>query len=515
MIDVSKSFHQCKKIFAVMLMMFISFSILAQERKLSFNGITVPDDFLNSTILSSAQLYGSARTFGDVMGEPLETTAITNLTVSKNKVHIEATCVLMNLTIDVQFSGLATCFISYIKIESPMTFETTEASASSPNGYSYGKVLGLFQSASLFFKDKIAEAEKKAEKEKRLAEEKAAAEAKAELTKKVEIWKQSGVPADNIEEFIEQIKGDYSVDTLKIIGFSKDWGQFFYKIQDAMVHKDIKIRFLDLSETEGLTYIPYGIFNNYPTEYFELEKITFPSTLKEIGDLAFQGCKIKSIVFPDGLEEIGFAAFQYCPLESISFPKSLKTIGKMAFSNCSLENIELPDSLEYVGGDAFRDCKLKSIVLPKNTGNSFDIVNFFCSTLESITITNEKQLIPYHDNYQVSYSSKFRSLSSLENISFSQKIKVIPSYAFADCAIKNVTMPESLQEIGQDAFKNCSIENLTIPKTLKVIRQDAFLGCPIKNITFNGSKKQWKAINIEDKNIKKALKQNLVTFTEE
>lgn len=58
---------------------------------------------------------------------------------------------------------------------------------------------------------------------------------------------------------------------------------------------------------EGITIIP-----NYAFYYSNLKSVSFPSTLKEIGQSAFCQCfYLESIVLPDGLEKIGHSAFYH------------------------------------------------------------------------------------------------------------------------------------------------------------------------------------------------------------
>ena len=56
----------------------------------------------------------------------------------------------------------------------------------------------------------------------------------------------------------------------------------------------------------------------------------------------------------EGTEEICYGAFAEAEIENVTFPKSLKTIGNMAFMQCAdLGSLELPDSLESIGDMAF------------------------------------------------------------------------------------------------------------------------------------------------------------------
>lgn len=70
----------------------------------------------------------------------------------------------------------------------------------------------------------------------------------------------------------------------------------------------------------------------------KLQDITFPSSLKEIGEEAFSYCNnIKKIIFKSesNLEKIDRGALSYCKmLCEFVFPPSLQIIGKEAFEGC-------------------------------------------------------------------------------------------------------------------------------------------------------------------------------------
>ena len=95
----------------------------------------------------------------------------------------------------------------------------------------------------------------------------------------------------------------------------------------------------------------------------KLEVVTFPSTLKSIGDFAFKNANFKELILPEGLEYIGNRAFLWCnKLEYVKLPSTLKYIGANAFgleegsegrSKNVLKEIEIPKSVEFIDCYAF------------------------------------------------------------------------------------------------------------------------------------------------------------------
>ena len=125
--------------------------------------------------------------------------------------------------------------------------------------------------------------------------------------------------------------------------------------------------------SEGVTVIMAGAF----LWCGNLSTVVLPSTLKAIGDGAFQSyngnssnSSLKSIELPAGLVYIGDGAFEGTRLSSVKLPEGLMAIGKDAFKRTPLTSVSLPKSLRLLGcippyDGAFRDCdSLTDIQLP-------------------------------------------------------------------------------------------------------------------------------------------------------
>ena len=108
---------------------------------------------------------------------------------------------------------------------------------------------------------------------------------------------------------------------------------------------------------ENVTFTADDI-NEIPKAAFELtvglKKIEIPSSVKKIGDSAFDLSTVSEIKFNEGLETIGNLAFNtWGSFEKITLPSTVKSIGEECFNSYKPYLIELNDGLERVGKQAF------------------------------------------------------------------------------------------------------------------------------------------------------------------
>lgn len=91
-----------------------------------------------------------------------------------------------------------------------------------------------------------------------------------------------------------------------------------------------------------------------------------PDGVEIISDNAFmwQGF-LKWISFPSSLRIIGNRAFEITDLRSVNFPNSLRLIGARAFRNCrNLQSAKFNEGLEKIYDTAFKETKVKQVKLP-------------------------------------------------------------------------------------------------------------------------------------------------------
>lgn len=198
-----------------------------------------------------------------------------------------------------------------------------------------------------------------------------------------------------------------------------------------------------------------------------------PSVTK-IFDLAFFcAAKLVAIELNEGLETIGSQSFYNCSsIESIILPSTMKDVGQHAFDGCkSLVNVQLNEGLEKIGSQAFGFCKsLTSIIFP-STVRCIDYRAFgVCEKLARVTLNEGLENIA---------EFSFQNCDLLTSITIPTTVKVLHRAAFYQCKkLANVQLNEGLEIIESETFSGCeSLEFVRVPSTVKSIEFDAFKEC--------------------------------------
>lgn len=195
-------------------------------------------------------------------------------------------------------------------------------------------------------------------------------------------------------------------------------------------------------------------------KWVNIQSVTIPESVTEIGSRAFSGSSLQSITLPNSITEIKDGTFMDCSnLSAITLHNDLKTIGADAFSRCSsLTEITLPASLTTVGKRAFDHCwKLNKFVVA--SGNP--TFRSFSGVVYDPSLTKLLLCPPGRTSFEVP-----------------EDIIEIGKGAFYGSALKTVNLPSGLQRIGDDAFSGCSeLQAIDIPASVTELGVGAFWAC--------------------------------------
>ena len=127
---------------------------------------------------------------------------------------------------------------------------------------------------------------------------------------------------------------------------------------------------MDDSEIKFICDEAFGpdFWSSNPATFPKLKKVTFPKTLKKIGDNAFHKTVLenKDVEFPEGIERIGAFAFSNTKISgSLVLPSTMKYLGQEAFGYTNITSVKIPADMS-VGGTVFVDCdNLTEVTIPK------------------------------------------------------------------------------------------------------------------------------------------------------
>lgn len=214
-----------------------------------------------------------------------------------------------------------------------------------------------------------------------------------------------------------------------------------------------------------VTKLGMGAFYNYNssviTDRYSKVKITsieLPSTLREIGNEAFNLSGITSITIPDSVESIGVKAFHLTDLAEINFSENsnLKTIGADAFYSTDISSINLPDKLTSIGDRAF----------------------YYNFDLEHVKFSNSLTTIGADAFY----------MSGVNELNFPETLVSIGDRAFySNLRLTKINFPSSLRTIGAEAFKGSNkFYSVNIPSGVTSIGASAFHSTNLKATTVEG-----------------------------
>lgn len=281
-------------------------------------------------------------------------------------------------------------------------------------------------------------------------------------------------------------------------------------------NSDLTFREGTLGIGDNFTYLSKGI------KVVNVNSVTFPSTLRRIGDYAFSGSNYKtytSITIPEGVVEISMYAFSNnSQLETVSMPSTLKHIGSYAFyGNTSLSTVTIPEELEEIGWVSFGKCTGLATVLfnarhatytiePDEkelvNGQYYPQIFYKCTGLDKLVVGPKVTQLPKGLCYQcdgllkVEFAERaagdtlriqmqaFYECPTLSRMDIPDGLTAIEDKAFYGCTgIKSINWGTKLCEIGESAFYKCtSLTEVSLPASVQHIGEKAFTQSGVQTI---------------------------------
>lgn len=216
------------------------------------------------------------------------------------------------------------------------------------------------------------------------------------------------------------------------------------------------------------------------TNLNKVEKVVLPSTLKIIGNSLFENkTNLKSVVIPEGVEYINEKAFKGCSsLEGISFPDSVSRISKESFKGCqSIESIVLPKNLYNLSNYAFEDCtSLTSVTFNEN------LYRIFSDAFENCNI----ETLEFNEGLKEIHSEAFKDNPNLKKVVFPENLSRLGSYVFDGCtSLEELTFPDKMTSFPMTTLTGSGVKNFTLPKSVVLDQYD--IGTSLDTLVVQGN----------------------------
>ncbi len=265
--------------------------------------------------------------------------------------------------------------------------------------------------------------------------------------------------------------------------------------------------------------------------FYQCGKITnvkLPASVRTVGDYAFAYCQVGKLSLEEGLEEIGEGAFLGHKLREITLPSTLKSVGNRAFQpdgNKGIKSVTFNSASVRIGTGVFGyddgwsrfyrklqsgETDLKKEDYDKNDPENWidyyrDSDSFGQDTITVSCYPGSTADLAYQYHVSKKYlkggegnaataaaervfrAGQYTNADRVYELVIPEGVEELEDYAFAELGTLNkITLPSTLTRIGAHAFENCVGLNEVVigAKAMAEIGEAAFSGCvELKSIT--------------------------------
>ncbi len=189
---------------------------------------------------------------------------------------------------------------------------------------------------------------------------------------------------------------------------------------------------------------------------------------------------LKHVEIPEGIESLAKSCFfDKRGILSVTFPRSLREIGNRAFRNCiNLERVIFRGEDPKIHSDTFKSCSsLKYIHTWEGSVYELSGPGMIKEKgIPSLVSAIHRQVL---GNFRISGTMLLKYLGSESRVVVPEGITVIAEEAFAgNEAVDRVILPESVRRIGAEAFRDCVLlQTIVLPESLSQMGARAFENC--------------------------------------
>ena len=203
-----------------------------------------------------------------------------------------------------------------------------------------------------------------------------------------------------------------------------------------------------------------------------IPKFTFVDG-KIVADQAFyKSTELNMLTLPEGIREIGQFSFARSSLKEISLPKGVETISYGAFYHCDdLGKIDLPETVMLVEPKAFEYTGWMNDFLNGNTGGG----DFLISGGVLAAYRGNGGAVTVPEGVRVIAAEAFLGHDEITSVTMPESLRVIGEGAFEDCTgLHEINLNKGLEQIKDRAFLNCAAELVRVPSSVETVGLRAF-----------------------------------------
>ncbi len=292
---------------------------------------------------------------------------------------------------------------------------------------------------------------------------------------------------------------NWDADTKTLYVDTADWGGIFTYFFDNYLYEKYYVFSEEELENDPSIDVD-GCWCDLPFMGYYMEHLVFGKHIETIkGNIRYFDT-LRDITFESGSRFKSFNSYFEChssakPIIDITFPNTLKTIGNGAFKGMKLNNVVLPASVETIASQCFRDAQINNLDLSQ-TGVSKITVNCFLNTQ-----VKQNMLLPQgvqeleHNAFDGLKCNNLTVPSTVETIGdgcfkntqikrldlTGVEITKIPDYFFSGMSgIETLLLSQGYKEIGENAFEGYSCDTFVVPSTVEALGDACFKNAQIR-----------------------------------
>lgn len=212
-----------------------------------------------------------------------------------------------------------------------------------------------------------------------------------------------------------------------------------------------------VTTSDGSTYVVTKIADSAFEGQEQLNKVTIPETVVEIGDKAFAGTSIEEVKIPAATTTIGAGVFKDCEsLKTVDISASAITeVPADAFNGTALKAVEIPATVTTIGARAFKGTALKSVSADAAIVAKSAFAG--CESLKSASLPKATEIGKY----------AFNGAAKLKSLATGKKLEVIGYKALAGTKVGTLTVRSKKLTKGsvKGSLKGSNVKKVVVDVT--------------------------------------------------